>query len=69
VVVDTTDDEIDLRDLMVTLWAGKVLIFAMTLAAFAAAAGYLHIAERKYSVKLTLRPVFFGFLLSIQTHF
>jgi len=61
VVVDTTDDEIDLRDLMVTLWAGKVLIFAMTLAAFAAAAGYLHIAERKYSVKLTLRPVFFGF--------
>jgi len=46
VVVDTTDDEIDLRDLMVTLWAGKVLIFAMTLAAFAAAAGYLHIAER-----------------------
>ncbi|NCW52865.1 MAG: hypothetical protein EBV97_03510 [Rhodobacteraceae bacterium] len=61
VVVDTTDDEIDLRDLVVTLWAGKVLIFAMTLAAFAAAAGYLHIAERKYSVKLTLRPVFFGF--------
>jgi len=41
---------------MVTLWAGKVLIFAMTIAAFAAAAGYLHVAERKYSVKLTLRP-------------
>ena len=59
--MDTTDDEIDLRDLTVTLWAGKVLIFAMTLAAFAAAAGYLQIAERKYSVKLTLRPVFFGF--------
>ena len=59
--MDTTDDEIDLRDLMVTLWAGKVLIFAMTLASFAAAAGYLHIAERKYSVKLTLQPVFFGF--------
>lgn len=55
-VVDTTDDEIDLRDLMVTLWAGKVLIFAMTIAAFAAAAGYMHVAERKYSVKLTLRP-------------
>jgi len=61
VVVDITDDEIALRDPMVTLWAGKVLIFAMTLAAFAAAAGYLQIAERKYSVKLTLRPVFFGF--------
>ena len=55
-VVDTTDDEIDLRDLMVTLWAGKVLIFAMTLAVFAAAAGYLHVAERKYLVKLILRP-------------
>lgn len=60
-VVDTTDDEIDLRDLMVTLWAGKVLIFAMTIAAFAAAAGYLHVAERKYSVQLTLRPGSFWF--------
>ena len=48
--------KIDLRDLMVTLWAGKVLIFAMTLAVFAAAAGYLHVAERKYLVKLILRP-------------
>jgi len=56
VVVDTTDDEIDLRDLMVTLWAGKLIIFAMTIAAFAAAAGCLHVVGRKYSVKLTLRP-------------
>ena len=53
--MDTKDDEIDLRDLMITLWVGKVLIFAMTIAAFAAAAGYLQVAERKYSVKLTLR--------------
>ncbi len=50
------DDEIDLRELFAALWDGKLLIFIVTCAVFLLSSAYLHIAERSYTVSVTLRP-------------
>ena len=50
-------DEIDLVELFATLWAGKFLIFLITTLALALGAFYLHNAERKFTVKLTVSQV------------
>ena len=50
------DDEIDLRELFTALWDGKLLIFIVTCAVFLYSSAYLHIAERSYTVSVTLRP-------------
>ena len=50
------DDEIDLRELFAALWDGKLLIFIVTCAIFLLSSAYLHVAERSYTVSVTLRP-------------
>ena len=50
-------DEIDLVELFATLWAGKFLILLITTLALALGAFYLHNAERKFTVKLTVSQV------------
>mgnify|MGYP002042948732 CR=1 FL=1 len=50
------DDEIDLRELFAALWDGKLLIFIVTCAVFLFSSAYLHMAERSYTVLVTLRP-------------
>jgi LPS O-antigen subunit length determinant protein (WzzB/FepE family) len=50
------DDEIDLRELFAALWDGKLLIFIATSAVFLFSSAYLHVAERSYTVSVTLRP-------------
>ena len=50
------DDEIDLRELFAALWDGKLLIFIVTCAVFLFSSAYLHVAERSYTVSVTLRP-------------
>ena len=50
------DDEIDLRELFAALWDGKLLIFIVTCAVFLFSSAYLHVAERSYTVSVSLRP-------------
>ena len=49
-------DEIDLFELMQTLWQEKILIIAITLLATGAAALYALNAQPQYSVAMTLKP-------------
>lgn len=51
------DDEIDLKDLALTLWQAKKLISTCVAAAILLAAAYLWVAERKYTVRYTFAPV------------
>lgn len=51
------DDEIDLRELALTLWQGRLLIAGLAAAFLSLASGYLHIAERTYTVTMTARPM------------
>lgn len=51
------DDEIDLKELFITLWQKKIIIlFACSLALIAAVI-HLHSAERTYLIKAVYRPV------------
>jgi uncharacterized protein involved in exopolysaccharide biosynthesis len=50
------DDEIDLREVFAALWDGKLLMFIVTCAVFLFSSAYLHVAERSYTVSVTLRP-------------
>ena len=52
-----SDDEIDLRDLFVSLWHGKYLIVFCILIFIALASLYLRVAERKYSVNYVFKSV------------
>jgi LPS O-antigen subunit length determinant protein (WzzB/FepE family) len=50
-------DEIDLKDLALTLWRAKKLIAACVAGAIFLASAYLWIAERTYTVRYTFMPV------------
>lgn len=52
-----SNDEIDLRDLFVSLWHGKYLIVFCILISIAFASLYLRAAERKYSVNYVFKSV------------
>ena len=51
------NDEIDLRELFKTLWAGKILISFTIFAAIVCASLYLHRAEQKFTVTYTFAPI------------
>ena len=51
------NDEIDLRDLFLTLWGGKIYIILVLVISVFLASFYFHSAERKYSVEYSLKPV------------
>ena len=51
------NDEIDLRDLFSTLWAGKIYIILISIMSIFFASFYLQSAERKYFVEYNLKPV------------
>jgi len=51
------NDEIDLKDLFVTLWRGKIYIILLSIFSVIFASLYLHGAERKYTVEYNLKPV------------
>jgi len=48
------NDEIDLKDLFVTLWRGKIYIILLSIFSVIFASLYLHGAERKYTVEYNL---------------
>ena len=50
-------DEIDLNDLFLTLWRGKVYIILVTTISVFFASYYLQSAERLYTVEFNLKPV------------
>ena len=50
-------DELNLRDLFLTLWAGKIYIILISIISIFIASFYLQTAERKYSVGYKLKPV------------
>jgi len=50
-------DEIDLRELFLTLWRGKYIIFLISVLAIAFSSIYLRTSERKYSVQAVFKPV------------
>ena len=50
-------DEIDLRELFLTLWRGKYVIFLISVLAIAFSSIYLRTSERKYSVQAVFKPV------------
>ena len=51
------NDEIDLRELFLTLWRGKYVIFLISVLAIAFSSIYLRTSERKYSVQAVFKPV------------
>jgi len=51
------DDEIDLKDLLFTLWKGKIYVIFVSIMSVFLAIYYLQSAERKYSVEYKLKPV------------
>jgi len=51
------DDEIDLRELFVTLWRGKWVITFCVLVAIALASLYLRSVDKKYTVTYIFKPV------------
>jgi hypothetical protein len=51
------DDEIDLRELFVELWRGKLLILFISCVSLALASFYLNGAVRKHTVSMTFKPV------------
>lgn len=51
------DDEIDLRELFVTLWKGKWFITFCVLLAIALGSLYLRYADKKYTVTYIFKPV------------
>lgn len=53
----TTDDEIDLKELFLALWRGKLTIVFICAIALFGGARYLHKAERTFSVKAVYKPV------------
>ena len=53
----TTDDEIDLKELFLALWRGKLTIVFICANALFGGAVYLHKEERTFSVKAIYKPV------------
>ena len=51
------DDEIDLKELALTLWRGRKLIALCVVSTMFLASAYLWVAERKYTVTYTFQPV------------
>ena len=51
------DDEIDLKDLLFTLWKGKIYVILVSIMSVFLAIYYLQSAERTYSVEYKLKPV------------
>ena len=51
------DNEIELNDLLLTLWKGKSYIIIVSIVSVFLAVYYLHVAERKYTVEYNLKPV------------
>ena len=51
------NDEIDLKDLFLTLWSGKLYIVLFSIISVCIASFYLQYAERKYTVEYNLKPV------------
>ena len=51
------DDEIDLKELALTVWAARGLIMLCVLCAVFLASAYLHNAERKYTVSFSFQPM------------
>ena len=51
------DDEIDLKELFLTLWHGKVYILLLSFLFAVFASIYLHYAEKEYLVKYKIKPV------------
>ena len=51
------NDEIDLRELFLTLWRGKYIIFLISVLAIALSSIYLRTLERTYSVQVVFKPV------------
>lgn len=50
-------DEIDLFELFSTIWAGKIIVVLFIMCSIALGAFYLHRADRKYTVTLTVSQV------------
>jgi LPS O-antigen subunit length determinant protein (WzzB/FepE family) len=51
------NDEIDLKDLFLTLWHGKIYIVLFSIVSIFFASFYLQSAERKYTIEYNLKPV------------
>ena len=51
------DDEIDLKELALTLWRGKYIIFLFSVLAVTFSSIYLRGSERTYSVQAVFKPV------------
>ena len=51
------NDEINLRELLLTLWQGKHIVFLVTILAIIFASSHLRNSERQYSVRVVLKPV------------
>lgn len=53
---DTPSDEIDLRDLILTLWASRLLILVITLVVFAGATAYAFLSTPVYETQTQTLP-------------
>lgn len=56
-MTNLNEDEIDLKELFLTIWSGRYFIVMAVAVGIILAAVYLHGAERKYTVSYTFQPV------------
>lgn len=56
-MTNVTEDEIDLRELFLTIWSGRYVIAIAVAISIVFAAVFLHMSERKYTVSYTFQPV------------
>lgn len=56
-MTNVTEDEIDLRELFLTIWSGRYIIAIAVAISIVFAAVFLHMSERKYTVSYTFQPV------------
>ena len=52
------NDDIDIKELILSIWHGKIYIFSSSLLFVFFATIYLHIAEKKYLVEYKVKPVY-----------
>ena len=56
-MTNLNEDEIDLKELFLTIWSGRYFIAMAVAVGIILAAVYLHGSERKYTVSYTFQPV------------
>ena len=64
----SSSDEIDLAELMLTIWRGKILIFIVSIGFCIAAGAYIHFSPKSIKAELPLLPLANQEMINYQTY-